>query len=341
MLAAFLLGLGLSSFYTLPVFSEMKYTNVLSQIGSTADFHNHFVCLSQLWQSPWGYGGSAKGCVDGVSFMIGKIHILLTGVALLLIPFVLGRYKREAVVLFIGLGGAILAIFLMLPNSGSIWERIPQMAFIQYPWRYLLLVSFFTSLLGGVSIWTLSLFFRKVSIIVFVGVVLGIVVFSSKYFIPQAFTIRSIADYTTVKEMQWRISRISDEYMPVGFVKPTTQKQLPQSPVSLSNPGKVYFTLNKTGRKDISVNVTKPSFMYLAIAPFPAWKASLDEISIQITYINTGIEIAIPSGSHSVVVKYVQTPIEIFANILSLSSIALCFIAIIVSTNKKKLWIKK
>src|SRR3989344_680609 len=61
-----LIGIGLSAFYWLPALFELRFTNVLSQIGGGADFRDHFVCMVQLWQSPWGFGGSAAGCVDGM-----------------------------------------------------------------------------------------------------------------------------------------------------------------------------------------------------------------------------------------------------------------------------------
>ena len=63
-----LLGLMLSAFYWIPALLEMKYTNVLSQIGGGADFRNHFICLGQLWDSQWGFGGSAQGWIEGLSF---------------------------------------------------------------------------------------------------------------------------------------------------------------------------------------------------------------------------------------------------------------------------------
>src|SRR5690606_27957331 len=42
-------GILLASFYILPAFAEMKYTNVSSQVGGGADFSDHFVCVRQFW----------------------------------------------------------------------------------------------------------------------------------------------------------------------------------------------------------------------------------------------------------------------------------------------------
>ena len=107
-----LIGLGLSAFFWLPAISEMRFTNVSDQIGLTADYRDHFVCLSQLWNSPWGFGGSAKGCTDGMSYKLGKLQIL-TAVAAVLVWIVKRRsnQKYDRYMVF-GMGVSILSIFL-------------------------------------------------------------------------------------------------------------------------------------------------------------------------------------------------------------------------------------
>ena len=71
------LGIGLSSFFVLPAFFEKNYTRVAKLTQGGSDFRNHFVYLDQLWDSQWGYAGSAPGRADGISFKIGKLHIIL------------------------------------------------------------------------------------------------------------------------------------------------------------------------------------------------------------------------------------------------------------------------
>lgn len=151
--SVFLFGIFLASFYWLPTLSEIGYTNVISQTQGGSDFHQHFVCLSQLWDSPWGYGGSAPGCIDGLSFRIGKVHVLLAIASFLLVGvFVCSKYKKEILTrkfLFIGLYVGLLCSLLMtLPISLPVWNTFKFMAYFQFPWRFLLLLAFFTSLCG-------------------------------------------------------------------------------------------------------------------------------------------------------------------------------------------------
>jgi len=156
-LLVLLIGILLSAFYWLPALMEMKYTNVLSQIGGGADYHDHFVCLSQLWNSPWGFGGSVPGCLsDGLSFKIGKLHSILSLLSLIALVIIWKKEKIKAGVILFSIVSLLFAIFLMLQQSQFIWDAIPQMAFFQYPWRFLVLASFFTSFLSGASIWIVS-----------------------------------------------------------------------------------------------------------------------------------------------------------------------------------------
>ncbi|MDO8621139.1 MAG: hypothetical protein Q7R31_02570 [Candidatus Levybacteria bacterium] len=228
-----ILGLAISAFYWLPALSEMKYTNVLSQIGGGADFRDHFVCLSQLWTSPWGFGGSAKNCIDGMSFMIGKLHIL-SALSIIPISLYLGakrKYFNNIYYLSIfSIAGFIIAIFLMLNLSKFLWEAIPFMSFFQYPWRFLIMVSFFSSILSGAIVVLSSQFKIKPYFTAFL-LVFFLLFFNFKLFVPQTIFPSTASDFTNEKALKWTASRISDEYLPSNFRKPKSEKEIAKNPI--------------------------------------------------------------------------------------------------------------
>jgi uncharacterized membrane protein len=125
-----LVGLGLSAFFWLPAIVEMKYTNVSGQIGSSADFHDHFVCPWQLWDSTWMFGGSAKGCLDGLSFKIGKIHVVTSLVVLFALCMSFMKYPRKKLVLLAGFFITLyfhcflLFLYLNLYGKGCLYLHI-------------------------------------------------------------------------------------------------------------------------------------------------------------------------------------------------------------------------
>ncbi|MBI2613506.1 MAG: hypothetical protein HYW62_01945 [Candidatus Levybacteria bacterium] len=219
------LGLTLSAFYWIPAILEMKYTNVLSQIGGGADFRDHFVCISQLWDSLWGFGGSVAGCIDGLSFKIGKLHIIVSLIAIALV-FIATRnknYNSYKYYILLAFSGFVISIFFTLEISKPIWETIPVMAFFQYPWRFLLLASFFSSLIAGSLVLLLSQFKVKPFLIALLLVFI-LLFFNIKLFNPQTILHKPVADYTSEYALKWTASKISDEYLSPNFKKPKNEK---------------------------------------------------------------------------------------------------------------------
>ena len=246
LLFTILLGLALSAFYWLPALLEMKYTNVLSQIGGGADFGDHFVCINQLWESNWGFGGSIPGCIDGVSFRIGKLHLLSVSLSLFTI-FTSNRYftKIEAkhsndinhysdkiALIIFGILGFIVSIFFMLEISRAIWEAIPAMAFFQYPWRFLLLASFFSSFLSGsIMIFLNKEPFKKYALYIEIILIVLLINFNIKLFNPQTILPKISSDYTNEYALKWTASKISDEFLSPNFKKPKSEYEVAKKPL--------------------------------------------------------------------------------------------------------------
>ena len=226
-----LVGLALSAFYWIPALLEMKYTNVLSQIGGGADFRDHFVCIYQLWDSLWGFGGSTSSCIDGLSFKIGKLHMIASLVAIVLVLFVnkIKKSKRGAIIILSFLG-FLLSIFFMLEISKSVWEAIPAMGFFQYPWRFLLLASFFSSLLSG----SLAVLLVDLKIKPYVAPILLIIfllVFNIKLFNPQTAFPKTAEDYVNERALKWVASKTSDEFLAPDFKKPKSEYEIGKKPL--------------------------------------------------------------------------------------------------------------
>ena len=235
LLSGAIFGVVISCFYWLPALSEMKYTNVLSLIGGGANFPDHFVCAIQLWSSPWAYGGSAPGCTDGFSFMIGKLHILVSiasiiGVSLLVMFKKHKQETKKILITLISFLGFIFSIFLTLEVSKFIWQAIPLMAFFQFPWRFLLMASFFSSLMAGSFIWLITFlpikrFFPHFVFEISVLLIFVLLFLNVKFFIPQKFLQVNSNYYTNEYSLKWTTSKISDEYLPKDIKKPKNAEE--------------------------------------------------------------------------------------------------------------------
>lgn len=186
------IALGLTAFFWLPALGEMSYTNVEKVIGETADYKDHYICFSQLWDSPWGFAGSAPGCVDGMSLKLGKLHILAFLAALGVWLFSRKKEKRMDVLMggIAGMSGILL--FFVLPVSLPVWNVVPFSSFIQYPWRFLEPIGLCMSLASG------YVFYKRRSLAgtVLAVIVAGMVIWTNaKLFVPQYTYERSPASF--------------------------------------------------------------------------------------------------------------------------------------------------
>lgn len=335
-----LIGVLISAFYFLPAIFEMKYTDVLSQIGGGANFRDHFACVSQLWISQWGYGGSVKGCIDGLSFMVGKYHIFLSvlmfSVSILFLfskkySEILSKEKETFYFIIFLFISFLLSVFFMLGVSRPVWEIIKPMEFFQYPWRFLILASFFASFIGGSLLFVLEMFIKdknKFFLLTFVIFIFMIFV-SLKFFIPQEILSKNSNDYTSKHALNWEASKISDEYLPKGFMVPQSEEQIPDI-TNLTTPElSIKILQRKTQYTKLELNVVREGYYILPLSYFPAWKARIDGKQVEVKQGLRGTIMSFPKGKHILELSFVETPIEKTANFISLTGILLLFAGII------------
>ncbi len=336
-----LLGLTLSAFYVFPALSELRYTNVISQIGGTADYKDHFVCINQFWDSPWGFGGSAPGCVDGMSFRIGKLHIIFSILAFLIFVLVKKKEYMKTVIMLFSFSALLICIFLMLLQSQFIWHAIPPMVFLQYPWRFLLLVSFFSSLIIGNITEKIPGFFIEKQKEIYIRYAIVVIIaactilFYGKLFSPQTTLAKNSSDYTNREMLTQVTSRVSDEYMPMNFKKPTMSEVTNLQRIIVKN-GKADILIKEDTTQNLilSASAAQNAVLQTNIAYFPAWKVFIDGNETQYNITSQGFTINLPQGKHFVSILFKQTTIEILGDIISCSAILL--IAAIIYNNKKR-----
>ena len=330
-----LLGLGLSAFFWLPAIVEMKYTQVDKIIGGAADVRNHFVFIDQLWNSPWGFAGSAAGRVDGMSFKIGKIHVLL---GMLGIWLMIGRqnwsrkkwlngWSVEWLVVFI----LICSVYMTTKYSEWVWDMIPALAFVQFPWRFLVFIIFALSLLAGGAMGIVHDWSRWV---VLGGICSGILWFNMTYFQPQEYYMIDEEIYQSDTYVKWRTSKISDEYLPKEFPVPDTELSVPASPFTSIYADSIVVQTNSPSQKKATVISSYPTDVFVNIAYFPGWYVLLDGIKVHHVVENGIMMVAIPAGRHVVEAVFGNTPVRLVGNIISVLSIALVFGTIIHTKNR-------
>ncbi|MDO8269512.1 MAG: 6-pyruvoyl-tetrahydropterin synthase-related protein [Candidatus Levybacteria bacterium] len=335
-----LCGFLLSSFYIIPAFLEMGYTNVSSQVGGGADFRDHFVCLGQFWDGMWGYGGSIAGCDDGLSFKLGKLNVLLLILSLIFLGFSFYRKKlktpeKMVIVSFVLL---IVCFLLTLSVSELIWVNIPYMDYIQYPWRFINFIALFMSFLSGFCIYFIKeRVGTKVAYIALMVIAFFILIGNQKLFLPQSFNSNSVSFYTEREYVSFTVSKISDEYMPRGFGIPQNYSEVPSDIAEFENEkGNISIEINKPYYLKINYEISADGFLHINRAFFPSWRAYINGIEAPIYPVKNGMNVSITRGVGLLELKFKNTPVQTIGNTLTIIAFLALFAVIIIVSRAKK-----
>jgi len=342
-----IVSVGLTAYFWLPSLLEKKFTlvdDILTR--ELASYSLHFVCLKQLWDFPWGYGGSVPYCSDGISFEIGKIHIVIFIASILMFSFILIRKRKieHKKIILLSLLLFVISIFMTTSYSKIVWDTIQPLSYLQFPWRFLLLTSVFSSFIGGVFIYLVQRFFnKKVGIYIGIFVIIVTIVYSIAIFRPERVLQIADMNYTTNQDIEWRVSKTSFEYVPKGVATTISNINTTQLAIDRSEIPKQPFTVIKG---DVIVDVLqniphKKTFQTASLHggtlqvntfSFPGWITYID--GSQVDYSDNNrlklITLDIPSGNHTIQTVFENTQIRTIGNSITLlTSLVLLFLGII------------
>lgn len=331
-------GFLLSCTFLVPALLEgnLTYANT---IASKTNYADHFLCTWQLWRaSAWSYGGSGIGCMnDDMSFQLGKPHIIL-GVLGLLIFFyeLLIQKKRDNLIVisfFIFFVG-IFSTFLTLPYSKPIWDLLsPVMRVFQFPWRFLPFSLFFLSYFAAYIITFIKKLEIKIGVVTLLSFTL--IFLSHKFFSkPWKYNLYEYsAMFLSDKYIQKKAAYEIPEYFPrVGDYK--TWRLYESKEIGFYT-NRLVYKVNKPFYKEIKIDQNQ---IILPIHYYPFWEITIDgKIFVPHTFDKLGRPILTDLSTHStIVVRYNETPIEKIGNGMSIISFGLL---VFVCLNKK-LWKK-
>ncbi len=335
------IGAALSAFFWIPALFEKQYTIVDSLLLiNLASYKIHFVYPQQLWNWQWGFGGSSAGLADGISFKIGKLHIFMAAFSVIvalsrkyfvLIKLKVNRETDSLVIIFFTL--FILSAFMATFYSKVIWDVLPPLAYLQFPWRFLAFTALFSSILAGAFVYYLKLPVAKIIVGSFLIVLLLIP--NLKLFQPQFYRTDLTDVKATSKEViNWDASLSSFEYVPKGVelyrndlgtnqIK-IAKSQIPTQPIELIS-GNSQISLQKSSPTVIRFQSDShtPSKIKANIFNFPGWRLQIDgrETPIDDNNALKLITFNVPKGQHSVKIEFGNTPVRLLGNYISLLGI--------------------
>lgn len=318
-------GLGLASFFTIPVLLESKLVHIETLFIGYFNYLAHFISLNQMFISSfWGYGGSIWGINDGMSFQIGWLHwggLVLT-LPLMIIFFKGQRIKSMILVfLFIVFWGSA---FLMHPRSNPFWEKVTILQTLQFPWRILAVTIFSSSLAVG-SFFALEM--RKKLVILLASIsIIGLFVLYQPYFKIERQI--SLTDQEKLSGALWDLQRTAGifDYLPKTAEFPPGGPA-PETIETVDGSIRVDNFKRGTNWLQAEINSTESATIKLPIFDYPEWKVYVDKKEISFDNQNDLGQptFKIDGGSHIIFAKLYNTPVRIIANFISLLSIIILF----------------
>lgn len=330
-----LVAIGLSAYFWIPAILEKQYTLVDSILTKElASYNLHFVYLRQFWNSPWGFGGSLFGLEDGLSFQIGKIQAISVLLSVVLFIIMIFRKYLNPKTAGFPLVAFILfsvSIFMASFYSEPVWNIMQFLAYIQFPWRFLLFTAVFTSALGGFLIYSMEKILPQKIVFLSFTLLILITIFSvNSFFKPSKHLNVKDSFYLDNYDIEWRVSDSSYEYVPKQVATKLSEAKTTKLDIEKNEIPKKSFVTPDSGLNIIE-QINKPHYkkykaegsgglLQVNTYYYPGWRAYIDGKEVEINPLGKHylISFPIPYGEHFVEVKFTNTNIVRVANLISL-----------------------
>lgn len=281
------LGVGLATFFWLPALYDLRYT-IFSQTV-ISEWQSYF---ASIWLIQ--------------PFIVG---IIITAIFIIQDR---GNFRREILPLFF-LCVTVVPLFFATSISSIFWPYLP-ISFIQFPFR---LVSL--SLVGGAFLSSYLLAHAKKSRPFWViFTIITLVISGVPFMTPKSYTLYEEGFYTTNEDS----TTVRREYTPIWVKeKPFEHASYPfmTSPAM----GTVDVGIVNSKRAEVTLSLDGPGQLQFFQHYFPGWNAFIDgkQVPIRIEEKSGNMIVDYQSGNHTITFVFSETPLRLFADIVSLVSL--------------------
>lgn len=316
-------ALALSLFFWAPAFWESPWVKTsLLRTDPTQQWWLHFPTLLQLLYSPWGFGQSVPGPNDGMSFMVGPLQLLAGSVGLWA---AFGKGPGPVRRLAIGAAAAsAFGLFLASPVSAFVWEGVPPLQYLVFPWRALGLPTIFLPILAAIALDSLPS--RQALAAIGLVVLLNLshteperyLKFDEEYYEPRNIAAAGL------------ISATFDAFEPRWVkVRP------PYTPLPLSAPAGIELIERdeRTARRDYVVRLAQGAKVEAATFWYPGWRVELDgrAVPTEIVPVRGTMSFSVPEGVHRISLVFGRTALRAVTLLVSALSAAILIVASVFS----------
>ena len=290
--AAVALGAGLSAFYLLPAIYEQRWIKIAEAVSPGSRPQDNFLFMH-----------TTDSDHDAFNHLISWIAILEIGVILVAgMATKLRRRLDDQVWSALGLWAVACGV-LLFPISLALWDFLPKMQFMQFPWRWLLCLSMIFTIF--VSVGLRSLWWR---IAVCVLSILAIVAVWHRVQTPwwdNAGDLREMQD-----NMENRAGyEGTDEYTPEGADPTAIDKDARN--VTVAGPARAAIHVFRwdAESKTFTAKMSAPDHLALRLFPYPAWRTEVNGRVVATAARESSGQMLVPveAGTNRVQITFIRT----------------------------------
>jgi hypothetical protein len=295
--AAVALGAGLAAFYLLPAIYEQKWITIAEAVSQGSRPQDNFLFIH-----------TTDVDHDNFNRIVSWVATLEIALTLAMVSF--GRAWRKVnptLWKILAAWGAVCSM-LMFSITRPIWHVLPKIAFMQFPWRWLLCLSmvFCIFVVAVMQRWWIRA-------AIFLA---GILVIVAAWHFAQAPWWDNAAD---LREMQDNMATHAgyegtDEYTPIGADPSAINKEtIDKDAMSIALSGSAHADIHVLNwgaeLKSFTVEMSAPDELALRLFRYPAWKVEVNGHTVETSKRSDTDQMLVPvdAGMNRVQVTLVRT----------------------------------
>ncbi len=324
-IVGFSLGFMLSAFFWVPALLEGKFT--LRNIVTKGGYINNFVNIPRLIYGPWDFGGSGAFTVQlGIFQWFVLLGSFIAG-------YVFRKDRIKLLMIATLILFTLLSIFIMLPYSNFIWDKIILLQNFQFPWRFIALIVFTTAVL---TVYVVEVLAKKINHKLISAIVITVVlVVSIPYFTPKGYLYKNAEFYTGI----YNSTTDTGESAPIWSVR--FMEKRPAAHVEVIEGEANIQEIRRTANlHEYKIDVLQDAQIKENTLFFPGWKIYANGQIVDVEFQNPehrGIMLFnLSKGEYLVRVVFGETKLRLLADALSIFALGVVLLAFFI-----KLFVKR
>lgn len=325
-----LLGFCLSAFFWIPGVFEAKYT--YRDIVTAGTYTVRSLPLAKMFFT----------LRDTFQTDVYDIKIGIIDTSLLMYGFYVVRKKRTArfLLLFLVLY-TVIAIYFVSPQAAPIGERITFLKNFQYPWRLFAIPIFSASVIGAILV---NNFPNNKRLLIGSFCIIFILFFNRVVYQPREYIQKSddyfMHQYTGSTNSSSETSPIWSKGVTAEIWSVPFHLQRASKPIGVIYGLATYKEMKRTSTEHMyTIAVKKNAYILENTLYFPGWIVLANGREIPIHYENRKlpelVTFYLKKGNYTVLVKYSETPLRLYTDILSYASFIACLLYVVLYSYRK------